>query len=340
MDIQEVARRANVSTATISRVLNDSPLVRPATRQHVRKIIEQLNYVPNTSARYLRIGRTRLFGLIVSDIKNPFFPELIDGFEAMASQEGIDVIFTHTNYDTARLGRCLHRMLDRNVDAIAVMTSEVDIASLERVKKSKVPLVLLNQAALQLKFNNVIVEYSHGFQEAVAHLQRLGHRRIAFIAGPETLESAERRLRAFRDGLKKSGYDARPELIVRGDLHLDGGAAAMQQLLTKRPRPTAVIATNDLMAIGAMRAAQEAGLQVPQELSIIGFDDIQFSAMVAPALTTISLSRQEIATRAFSILFRASSAKRGPGLSTQSILPSLKVRASTAPVSKRTKPAR
>ncbi len=330
MDIQQVAKKANVSTATVSRVLNRSPLVRPATAAYVRKVIEQLDYVPNVSARYLRVGHTKLFGLIVSDIKNPFFPDLIDAFEAMAAKQGIDVIFSHTNYDPSRLDHCLRRMVDRNVDGIAVMTSEVDLAALDRVKRSKVPLVLLNLAALKAKFSNVMVDYSGGFEEAIRHLKELGHRNIAFIAGPKDLDSARRRRMAFLAGLKKCGLKPRPDWIVTGDLQLEGGYAAAQQLLKGKIRPTAVMATSDLMAIGALQAAREAGVRVPHDLSIIGFDDIPFCTMLDPALTTISLSRKEIAERAFALLSKAAGMTGRAKISSHSVLPRLKVRASTA----------
>ncbi len=334
MDIQEVARLAKVSTATVSRVLNDSPRVRPATTQHVKRVIERLNYVPNTSARNLRVGRTKLFGLIVSDIKNPFFPELIDGFGAMATGHGIDVIFSHTNYDPGQFDHCLRRMIERNVDGIAAMTSEVDMAALERAKKSKVPLVLLNQKTLDRRFDNIGVDYSKGFQQAVEHLQALGHRDIAFIAGPAGFSSAQRRHQAFLSGLKKCGLSIRKEWVFSGDLHVEGGHAAMQKLLRSSPRPTAVISTNDLMAVGALQAAQQAGAFVPRDISIIGFDDLPICTMVFPQLTTISLSRHEIAACAFSLLFKASNPTTTIKARSRNISPTLQVRDSTGPAAK------
>ena len=331
MDIQEVARLANVSTATVSRVLNGSPNVRPATSAHVQKVIEDLNYVPNTSARYLRAGRTKLFGLIVSDIKNPFFPDLIDGFEALARKQGIDVIFTHSNYDPQQFEQCLRRLLDRNVDGIAVMTSEVELHALERVHKSNVPLVLLNQADLESKFNNIRVDYSKGFQQAVHHLKKLRHRRIAFISGPQLFSSARRRRTAFLEAMKHCGLRVLDSTIYEGDMHVEGGSTAMQKLMLASPRPTAVIASNDLMAIGALQAAHAAGLRVPEDISIVGFDDLPFSTMVMPPLTTITLSRQEIAARAFSVLIKASSPDRKSRISKYTISPGLTVRGSTGP---------
>lgn len=331
MDIQEVARLAKVSTATVSRVLNNSSKVRASTSAHVKRIVEDLNYVPNTSARYLRVGRTKLFGLIVSDIKNPFFPDLIDGFEALATKHGIEVVFTHSNYDPKRLEQCLRRLVDRNVDGIAVMTSEVESNALERVKKSKVPLVLLNQAALETKFNNIRVDYSRGFKEAVQHLRGLGHRRIAFISGSPIFSSAKRRRAAFLAAMKDCRLKVFDSSIFEGDLHVEGGYAAMQKLVHSSPRSTAVIASNDLMAIGALQAAHAIGLSVPGDISIVGFDDLPICTMVTPSLTTITLSRQRIAASAFSILWKASSPGLKTKLSKHTISPRLTVRKSTGP---------
>jgi LacI family transcriptional regulator len=218
MDIQQVAKRANVSTATVSRVINGYPNVSEEKVASVRKAISELNYVPNNHARNLRVGSARLFGLIVSDINNPFFPELIDAFEALAVEHGIDVIFTHTNYDPKRLHSCMRRMVDRNVDAIAVMTSEVDAEALELASR-RVPIVLMNQSSYASVYRNVPVEYQTGFSEALEHLRSLGHRDIGFIAGPLTLSSAKRRHAAWMQAMKRLKLRVRNEWVVTGDPH-------------------------------------------------------------------------------------------------------------------------
>jgi len=334
MDIQQVAKRAKVSTATVSRVLNRSSNVREKTSAHVRRIIEELNYVPNTNARNLRVGRTRLFGLIISDINNPFFPELIDAFEGLAAEQGIEVIFTHTNYDPRRLQNCVRRLVERNVDAIAIMTSEVDEQALQEATKVQLPLVLLNQRSLQDKYRNVMVEYSRGFQEAVEHLRALGHTAIGFIAGPSHLRSAQRRREAFCLALKRCSLEVCPEWIATTDLRVEGGKIAMQQLLALGHRPTAVVTTNDLMAVGALQAAHLAGVSVPKDLSVIGFDDLPIADMTFPALTTIRLPRSEIAHHAFiSLLEGIRTTKVTP---CPVVYPRLIIRQSTAPVARTT----
>ena len=337
MDIQQVSKRAGVSTATVSRVLNGSSKVRRETTEHVRKMIAQLNYIPNTSARNLRIGRSEMFGLIVSDIKNPFFPDLIDQFESLAAAQNIDVVFTHTNYNSQRLATCVRRLVERNVDAIAVMTSEVDESALLLATQSRIPVVLLNQPSLSPKYISVLVDYTRGYREAVGHLAKLGHRNIVFLAGPEDLSSARKRRKAFEAAARKFNIPADDKHRVYGDMRVEGGRAAMETLLGRKPRPTAVVAVNDLMAIGALQAASAAGLNVPDDVSIIGFDDLPLAAIMHPQLTTIHLSRQEIAEKAFSQLVQSlqNKGQRKASKATQTIHkvhPHLIVRESTSPV--------
>jgi LacI family transcriptional regulator len=288
-----------------------------------------MNYVPNTNARSLRVGCTRLFGLIVSDVNNPFFPELIDAFEALASAQGIEVIFTHTNYDPKRLHSCMRRMIERNVDAIAVMTSEVDEGSLQQAVRLGVPVVLMNQRKLAGKYPNILVEYATGFREALEHLLSLGHCDIGFIAGPQTLNSARGRKDAFKAALRGHGLHVRAEWVAVGDMRVDGGCTAMEKLLSCNPRPTAVLASNDLMAVGALQAAHAARIRVPKELSIIGFDDLPIASMVHPALSTIRHPRREVAARAFDCLRHI---LQGEEIAASAPLqPHLVVRDSTAP---------
>lgn len=329
MDILQVAKRANVSTATVSRVLNGFPGVREKTMARVRRAIAEMNYVPNPNARSLRVGRTRLFGLIISDVNNPFFPELIDAFEGLASGRGIEVIFTHTNYDPKRLHSCIRRMIERSVDAIAVMTSEVEEESLRQAVKVGVPVVLMNQRKLADQYPNVLVEYETGFREALEHLLALGHREIGFIAGPQWLNSAQGRKEAFKSALRAHALHVKNEWIATGDMRVEGGRAAMEKLLALPRRPTAVLASNDLMAVGALQAAHAAKVRVPEDLSIIGFDDLPIASMVHPPLSTIRHPRREVAARAFDCLQQAVQGKEP--VSWPPLQPHLLVRDSTAP---------
>lgn len=302
MSIREVAKRAKVSTATVSRTINNSGLVDPDTAARVMRAVVELNYYPDTHARTLVSGRSRILGLIVSDITNPFFPELVKGFEDVAVRQGYEILVSSTNYDTARMEHCVRRMLERKVDGIAMMTSERDEPLIEQLASRRVPVAFLDVGPARRHFRNIEVNYARGIGEAVDYLMSLGHRRIAFISGPQGLPSAQIRCAAFLDHLEQSGADCDHCTVVNGDHTVDGGLAAMERLMAEDSTPTAVMASNDLCAIGALRAVHRAGLRVPDDISIIGFDDIHLAEFTEPPLTTVRLSRTEVAEWAVSWL--------------------------------------
>lgn len=327
MNIREVARLAKVSTATVSRTINGSDKVTPETKERVQRAIEQLKFYPNTWARALGSGRSHLYGLIISDITNPFFPELVKSFEDVAVQFGQDVLVANTNYEPARMEVCVSRMLQRKVDGVAVMTSEMDEHLITEFQDRDIPLVFLDTGTAQGFTSNILVDYAAGVDAAVEHIVSLGHREIAFIAGPSLLRSARIRREAFVRSMERNGIaDA---LMEEGNHQVDGGHDAMKRMLRGKVRPTAVLASNDMTAIGALGAIHERGLRVPDDISIVGFDDIQISAFTMPALTTVRLSRDEIARVAFRALY---SIRQDGGKGAEySVQPSLVVRQSTGP---------
>jgi DNA-binding LacI/PurR family transcriptional regulator len=302
MSIEEVARRARVSTATVSRTINNPSLVDPKTARRVQKAIEELRYFPNTQARSLVSGRSRIFGLIVSDITNPFFPELIKGFEEVAIHNGYEILVSSTNYDSARMALSVRRMLERKVEGVAIMTSEMDKHLVDQLAHRNVPMVFLDVGPSGKGISNIIVDYAMGVNEAVDHLLSLGHRRVGFISGPMALKSARIRRSAFLRSLGRYGIHE-DELLVQGSDHtVDGGLEAMTRMLALNCNPTGVLASNDLTAIGMMRAVRRAGLSVPHDISIVGFDDIRLAEFTEPPLTTVRLPRTELAERAFHAL--------------------------------------
>jgi DNA-binding LacI/PurR family transcriptional regulator len=329
MNIQEVAKRAQVSTATVSRTINGSDKVKSKTAEKVRRAIEALNYYPNTNARALGSGRSRLYGLIISDITNPFFPELVKSFEESAVLNGLEVIVSNTSYKAERAELCVQRMLERKVDGVAIMTSELEPQLLDRLKSNGIPLVFLDTGFVGTDTSNVLVNYSKGIDEAVAHLVSLGHETIGFISGPLMLPSARARREAFLASLHRAGIKLKKSLIVEGNHRIDGGRMAMEQLLQLKERPTAILASNDLTAIGAIGSIHQHNLHVPKDISVIGFDDIEISASLYPPLTTVRLSRVHIADRAFHALFTAN---REPGSKGAEYIvqPELVVRETTA----------
>lgn len=327
MNIREVARLAKVSTATVSRTINGSDKVTPETKERVQRAIEELGFYPNTWARALGSGRSSLYGLIISDITNPFFPELVKSFEDIAVQHGQEVLVANTSYDPARMEHCVTRMLQRKVDGVAIMTSEMDEHLIGEFHSRKIPLVFLDTGTPGELSSNIVVDYAAGVGAAVEHVTGLGHREIAFIAGPGGLRSARIRREAFIGCLERKGIGT--GMVEEGNHQVDGGHRAMQRLLGRKTRPTAVLASNDMTAIGALGAIHESGLEAPRDISIVGFDDIQLSRFTQPALTTVKLSREEIARVAFRALY---SIRQDGGAGGEfTIQPALVVRSSTGP---------
>ena len=331
MNITAVARRARVSTATVSRTINGSANVSPKTADRVRRAIDSLGFYPNTNARALGSGRSSLYGLIISDITNPFFPELVKAFEDVAVAHGQEVLIANTNYDPIRMENCARRMLQRKADGVAIMTSEMDDRLIDVFSRRHIPLVFLDAGEAGPGVSSVRIDYAAGVALAIDHLTSQGHRHIAFISGPLSLKSARVRFAAFTDKIHAQHLSSEPRHLQEGNHRVEGGHAAMKRILASKPLPTAVLCSNDLTAIGAMGAVYEHGLRVPEDISVIGFDDIQISAYTKPALTTLSAPRIELANTAFRSLFRSSDAPPGaPVFGEEHIIhPSLVVRAST-----------
>jgi LacI family transcriptional regulator len=302
MNIKAVAKLANVSTATVSRTINGSPKVSPDTAARVRKAMETLNFVLNTNARALGSGRSNLLGLIISDITNPFFPELVKAFEDIAVSQGKEVLIANTDYDPDRTMHCVTRMLQRKVDGVAIMTSEISEHVISFFLKRKIPVVFLDTGEPATGISRINIDYPAGVEMAMHYLTQLGHKDISFISGPLNLNSARTRYQAFMESSAREHLSAKAEYVQEGNHRPDGGYRAMQRILALEHRPTAVLTSNDLTAIGAMGAIFEAGLRIPQDISIIGFDDIQLSAFTEPPLTTVRIPHKDIARTAIEAL--------------------------------------
>lgn len=302
LDIRDVARHARVSIATVSRTINRIPTVDQQLAERVWKAIEELNYFPNTQARALVSGRTRLLGLLVSEITNPFFPELIEGFEEIAVAHGYEILIGSTNYDLTRMATCIRRMLERHVEGVAVMTFGIEQPLLEELSARDIPMVFVDAGPPGPLIRALAVDYGKGISEGIEHLAGFGHRSIAFISGPLRQGSAQARKVAFLESLLKAGLTPNPAWLVEGDHTLEGGMRAMEHLLSLPERPTAVMCSNDMTAIGALRVLARAGIDVPGKMSVIGFDDIHLAEFVFPPLTTVRMSRKELARGAFESL--------------------------------------
>lgn len=298
-----VAKQANVSIATVSRVLNKHATVQPELERRVREAIEQTGYLPNVSARALSSGRSRIFGVIISNLINPFFPELLQSFEEEAVARGYEVLVASTAYNLQRMESCIDRMLERKVDGVAVMTFGMEGPLLSRFVDHGVPLVFMDQAPEGPCTFAIQVDYAAGIHQAVQHLAVLGHRRIGFISGPEQQVSVANRRRAVDRALHAIGLQRTAELLFAGDHTLESGEQGLAKFLALKSPPTAIVCSNDLSAIGVMHAAEALGVSIPRDLSLIGFDGIEIGAYMMPALTSVVMSRRAIAQQAVDLLW-------------------------------------
>jgi len=297
-NIHDVARRARVSIATVSRVVNRISTVDPDLAKRVWKAVDEVGYLPNTQARALVSGRSRILGLIVSEITNPFFPELVQEFENLAVAQGYEVMIGSTNYDVTRTEALIRRMLQRGVDGVAVMTFGIEEAQVQKLVEHEFPLVFADAGPELPNVRLLKVNYGDGIREAVQHLAALGHRQIAFISGPLRMRTAVTRRDAFRMSMSELGLAVPNAYVVEGDHTMEGGKAAMEKLMTEADLPTAVICSNDMTAIGVLHALDETTHKVPEDISVVGFDDIRLAQFMLPPLTTVRMSCKDLAEAA------------------------------------------
>jgi LacI family transcriptional regulator len=303
MRIKDVAREAGVSTATVSHVINNTRFVSEETREKVLRAVEVCNYYPNANARSLASGRSHSIGLLISDISNPFFPELAKSVEAAAFERGYDVILSNTNYDPERTAHYVRRIIERKVAGVALMTSELEAPLIDELAQQNVSVVFLDSGTAGERMSNLLVDYETGIGEAVRHLLALGHLEIAYVGGPSRLRSSTRRLQAFNGAMSANSPKLEAQAVYESDFQLEGGRrVAREMLASEQGLPTAVLAANDLMALGVMQELREAGIAIPQDVSIIGFDDIAFAALSTPPLTTVCLPRVELGRKAVEAL--------------------------------------
>src|SRR2546425_4662704 len=302
MRLKDVAQQAGVSTATVSHVINNTKYVTDVTREKVLRAIKQCNYYANAHARTLASGRSNIIGLLVSDISNPFFPELVKSIEDAAFEHGYSVILVNTNYDAKRAANYVRRLIELKVAGVALMTSELDLKLIDELARKQVPVVLHNVGTTGEHMSDILVDYAGGIEEAVQHLVSLGHRRIAHIAGPGRFRSATIRREAFLGSIARHLPRGPKPAIYEGDFKFEGGRQAAIEILKASSLPTAVIVANDMMALGAMQEFRGASLAIPRDISIVGFDDIIFAALSEPPLTTVCSPRVEIGRKAIEAL--------------------------------------
>lgn len=294
MNMRDVAKKVGVSSATVSRVINGSPLVTERTAKRVREVLENIAYIPNPHATTLKYGRSKTYGLIVPDICNPFYAEFLGAFEHLVREIEHELLFTNVE-DDAKLVSSVRRMLMRQVDGAILMASEFDTKAIEPLLLHKVPLVTVDRKTVQTGCSDVAVDFESGFDQAVKHLKDLGHRNLGFVGGTEGLKTSRVRFEAFRRALEKNELKFNEEFVAAGNYRVDGGEAAIRALWEKRKRPSAVLTANDLTAFGVIRGLHRMGCVVPRDVSVAGVDDLLLSNVMQPELTTIRVPRQRMA---------------------------------------------
>ncbi len=331
--ITDVAQRAGVSKSTVSHVINETRFVEVDTRLKVLQAIGELGYRPSGIARSLVSQRTRTAGLLISDVGNPFYHEVIMGVEEVALSHGYSVFLCNTNYDLDRGMKLIQSLIDKSVDGVLFMSSSMTIEMVQEVLKNQVYAVVLDwgNAGVDQLASTLTINFDKGTQDAVRHLVALGHREIGYISGPLSLWTAQVRKDAFFCACAENGLDPERAFIMQGNLRVEGGHRAFDDYLKREPRPTAVVAANDLTAIGFLLAAQDHGLSLPRDVSIVGLDDIDLASRVTPPLTTISLPRYEIGMLAMQMLLEIID-NPARGNQQQEVATSLVVRESTARV--------
>jgi LacI family transcriptional regulator len=316
-NIREVAERAGVSITTVSHVVNQTRFVAPETEQRVRQSMRELNYRPNSLARSLRRGETKTIGLILPDSANPFFAESARLLEEVAFQKSYSLILCNSNGDLEKERLYSEVLFNKQVDGIIFMAAGDDTQSLQELIDHQLPVVVVDRILDQMNVDAVITDNRASGYMAANHLIEYGHKRIGIIRGPSNLTPSAQRVIGYQQALEEAGLPIDPALQLTGDFHSESGYVAATQFLKISSPPTAIFACNDLMAIGALRAINEAGLSVPADLSIIGYDDIEMASYIQPAMTTIAQPIEELAETSINLLLERI---ERPGLSPRRIV--------------------
>lgn len=331
MNLEEVARRAKVSTATVSRVINNASVVKSSTRSRVMKAIEELRYHPNLHARNLAGGKSTTFGVIVSNLENPFFFDIYKTIEADAHASGFEVVMANTDYRAEQLVKSIRLMIGRRVAGLAAIVSEMAPELIEELTQSRIPVVFYDVGSPSKNITNIRVNYSRGIEKVIGYLHSLGHRRLGFVGHHAMLGPINERMRAVIDAVARN-----PELEVRTAADadtLEGGRQATRTLLASGFNPTAIICVNDITAVGALLALRERKLRVPEDVSVTGFDNVKLSEFCYPALTTVHIPRDRIGHIICERLISLNDNPEEPGPEIV-IDPEFVVRDSTAPAKK------
>jgi LacI family transcriptional regulator len=300
--IKEIAKLANVSPMTVSRAVNNSHKVREETRENILEIADRLGYRPNRIARSLVSKKSNLISLVVANISNPFFAEISRGIEDKARENGYNVIFSSTDDDTKNLESCVQTMREVGVDGFIIAAVCLKEPIVDKLVDQEFPVVLINRRVKKNNVNYVVVDNQKGAFLAVEHLINNGYKKIGIIAGKSSVSTGKERFQSYRQTLLDHGIKFKKEYSSQGPFTKEHGKKAAQKMLTLKNRPEAIFAASDNIALGVMDAAGELGLNIPEDLAIVGFDDTDFSSNSKIRLTTVSQRKYEMGERGVQIL--------------------------------------
>ncbi len=333
--IREVAAKAGVSITTVSHVINHTRFVSAAVKYRVEAAMEELGYTPNALARSLRKGSTKTIGLIVPDNSNPFFAEMSRVIEDISYDKGYSVILCNSDNNADKEDAYLDVLIAKQVDGVLFISTAGSKKSLEKVLSKKIPLVIVDRVVSDIPAAVVIIDNQMGGYEAARHLIALGHTRIACVTGPSQLAPSSQRVSGYQQALKEAGIPVQKEFIITGDFGYKGGEAAVRILLQLPQPPSAIFFCNDIMAIGGMKALYHANIRVPEEISVVGFDDVSIASNVIPELTTVAQPLPELGSLSTNTLIHLMCKPAQDDFSSYVVLqPRLIIRNSTAPVIK------
>lgn len=291
--IYDVARRAGVSAATVSRVINGNATVDTGLAERVQHAMTELDYRPNAVARNLRRSQTSLWAVIISDIGNPFFTSLVRGVEDVAQRAGFSVVLCNSDEDQSKESRYVSAALAEKMAGVIISPSG-SAANVNRLLQARTPVVVIDRELPGISADTVLVDNEHGAEMATEHLIKANCRRIACITGPRKVSTASRRLRGYQRALKAHGLSQDSDLVRHADYREEGGYAAMASLLDSGARPDGIFAANNLMTIGAVECLVDRGIAIPGEVAVVGFDDIPWAHLVRPSLTTVAQPTYEL----------------------------------------------
>lgn len=303
MNIRTVAKKARVSVATISRVLNHPDSVSPTTKEHVLKVMKELNYTPNWFARGLNLNKTNVIALVVPNILNPVYTQIAKGVEDVAHQKSYNILLCNTEEDEHKERDYIEMFISRKIDGLILTSTLLNKTDIEGIKNQGIPLVLIGRNKEIQGENRVYTDFEAGAYEAAKHLIELGHSSIAVIIGPMVQYENEEKYKGVEKAFKELGKSLEDKYIIKANNTIEGGYLAARKLMDFGDRPKAIFASSDLMAFGAMDAIKTAGFKIPEDVALVGYDNDRMSALMEPKLTTVSQPAHKMGLISARLLF-------------------------------------